>query len=185
MKGEYTLNVDTPVKGAMKSVMEMPGSHDAEGIYFSGRIKQISKRKQIYLRQTSDSEIAFSDTFEWRLLMLSGYCTFKSVSENKTQVTAKLSIRTMTIKAWKNSISICILLFLLSIPAAVWFVYLPLIDSGMKGDISREVIITSCLLLFLFIWPIYGSLLLWFNSGKVKIYLKNISDALGVKPEWN
>ena len=184
MKSEYSLNVNTPVKDAVKRVMEMPGSHGAEGIYFSGRIKQISKRKHIYLQQASDSEIAFSDTHEWRFLVLSGYCIFKSVSKNKTEVTAKFRIRTMTINTWKVLIPLCILLFIFSSSVAAWFVYWPLLDSGLKGYLSREVILLSCLLVFLLIWPIYGSLLLWLNSGKVKIYLKNFSDALGVGNEW-
>lgn len=184
MKSEYSLNVNTPVKDAVKRVMEMPGSHGAEGVYFSGRIKQISKRQQLYLRQASESEIAFSDTFEWRLLMLSGYCIFKPVSKNKTEVTAKFKIKTMTINTWKVLISLCFSLFLLSAPAAAWFLYRPLLESGIKGYLSREVILITFPLLFLLLWPVYGSLILWLNSGKVKIYLKNISDALGVGDDW-
>lgn len=123
MKSEYSLEVACPINDAVKRVMEMPGSSDAKGISFSGRIKQISKNFHICLQQESESEIAFSDTFGWSGgSVLTGGCIFKSVSKYNTHVTAKFRITTriisMSIRGWKTVIRI----FLLLIPIA-WFLY--------------------------------------------------------------
>ena len=59
MKGEYSLEVACPINDAVKRGMEMPGSSDAKGISFSGRIKQISKNIHICFQQETESKIAF------------------------------------------------------------------------------------------------------------------------------
>ena len=160
----------------------MPGSHAAEGLNFSGRIKQISRNFHICLRQVSESEIAFSDTFGWPAgSVLTGDCIFKSVGKDKARVTARFRITTrissMTIRGWKNAIRI----FLILIPVA-WFLYGLLLNSGISESTTLKYVTIASL--FLTIGLIYCSLVLWGYSGRIKIFLKNFSEALGVGNEW-
>ncbi len=179
MKGEYSLDVSIPVHEAVKRVMEMPGSHESEGVFFSGRIKQVSKRSHIYFQQVSESEISFSDSLNWRdKTMLLGKCIFKPLGKYNTQITAKFRIGLTQIKIFKA----VIWLFLLLIPVASWFLYRLLLDSEMQEDIALKLTILGSI--FLIIIAIFMSLILWLNSGKIKTFLAHFSEALGVGNEW-
>ena len=173
-----------PVNDAVKSIMQMPGSRAAEGISFSGRIKQISRTFHIGLKQVSESEISFSDTFGWPgAIVVTGDLIFKRVSSNKTQATAifRLITRasTMSIR-WRK---IVIWVFLLLIPVAAWFLNGELLDRGIKKDISLKITTIASLLL-LITGPIFSSLVLWWASKRIKIFLTNFSEALGVGDKW-
>ena len=180
MKGEYSLNVAIPIKSAVKRVMEMPGSSDSEGISFSGRIKQVSKKTHICLSQVSESEIKFSDSIGWPVgNVLTGDCIFNSVSKNNTQVTAKFKMGISSIKTWKAAVWI----LLVFIPVAAWFLYEFMLDSGTPERIALKITVLASLILTI-IGPILIGFELWQTSGKIKIFLANFSNALGVGNDW-
>lgn len=180
MKGEYSLNASIPIHDTVKRVMEMPGAVASEGISFSGRIKQVSKKNQICLRQVSESEIAFSDSVGWPVgNVLTGDCIFKSGSKDETQVIAKFKIGISSIKMWKAAIWISLLLN----PIVAWFLYGFLLDSGISESTALKATIFASLFLII-IGPVFLGLELWRISGKIKIFLINFSEALGVDDEW-
>lgn len=178
-KDEYSLNVTMPVNEAVKRVMEMPGSAAAEGVYFSGRIKRVSKSTHIYLQQVSESEIKFSDSISWSdRAMLAGECIFNSLDKYDTQITAKFRIGTTSINVFK----IAIWTLLPLIPVAAWFLYRLLLDTGTNENLALEITIIAGL--FSLITPILISLILWLNSGRIKKFLEQFSEALGVGNKW-
>ena len=176
MKSEYSLNVATPVNDAVKRVMEMPGARHEEGATLYSKVTPAVVRNQVCLRQLSETQIEFSESFGGLgNLEIFGVCNFDSVSENKTQVTAKFQMGANSIGSLKFILGIIIVL----IPVIAWFLYKFLLDSGAPENTALTIPIAASLVLVIVI-----SLEFWHISSKIKFFQKKISDALGVDVEW-